>query len=43
MVDAYRALNMTDLAAVAARVYDANYPASSREVQEKKAWWRRLL
>ncbi len=43
MVDAYRALNMTDLASVAARVYDANYPASSLEVEEKKAWWRKIL
>ncbi len=43
MVDAYRALNMTDLATVAARVYDANYPASSRDVEEKKSWWRRIL
>jgi hypothetical protein len=34
---------MTDLAADAERVYDANYPASSKDVEQKKSWWRRIL
>ena len=43
MVDAYRALNMDDLAADAERVYDANYPASARDVDARKSWWKRIL
>ena len=43
MVDAYRALNMNDLAADAARVYDANYPTNARDVEARKSWWRRIL
>jgi outer membrane protein assembly factor BamD len=40
LVDAYRALKMNDLAANAEKVYDANYPASTRDVAPKKHWWR---
>ena len=43
LVDAYRALNMTDLAANAERTYAANYPASVNEIRPKKTWWRRYL
>jgi outer membrane protein assembly factor BamD len=39
LVDAYRDLNMMDLAADAEKVYVANYPADSREVAQKKHWW----
>jgi outer membrane protein assembly factor BamD len=39
LVDAYRALKMTDLAANAERVYDDNYPASAKDVAPKKHWW----
>ena len=43
LVDAYRQLGMTDLAANAERVYDANYPDSAKDVAPKKVWWKRLL
>jgi outer membrane protein assembly factor BamD len=43
LVDAYRQLHMTDLAADAERVYSANYPGSTKDIAEKKAWWRRYL
>jgi outer membrane protein assembly factor BamD len=43
IVQAYRNLGMTDLAADAERVYDANYPANSTDVTAKKSWWRRIL
>jgi outer membrane protein assembly factor BamD len=43
IVQAYRSLGMTDLAADAERVYDDNYPASSKDVEKKKAWWLRIL
>ncbi len=43
VVDAYRALGMTDLAADAERVYVDNYPANSQDVADKKSWWRRFL
>jgi outer membrane protein assembly factor BamD len=43
IVQAYRNLGMTDLAADAERVYDANFPASSKDVEQKKSWWRRIL
>ena len=43
LVDAYRQLKMTDLAANAQRVYAANYPANARDVETKKSWWRRIL
>ena len=39
LVDAYRALNMSDLAANAARVYDDNYPADSKAIIPKKHWY----
>ena len=42
MVDAYRALHMTDLEANAEKVYASNYPESARDVQPKKHWWRIL-
>jgi outer membrane protein assembly factor BamD len=40
MVDAYRALKMTDLEANAERVYADNYPGNERDVVAKKHWWR---
>jgi outer membrane protein assembly factor BamD len=39
LVDAYRALNMTDLASNAEKVYADNYPASTRDIILKKHWW----
>jgi outer membrane protein assembly factor BamD len=39
IVDAYRALNMTDLEANARQVYAANYPGSVGDVVPKKHWW----
>jgi outer membrane protein assembly factor BamD len=43
LVDAYRELKMMDLAANAERVYAANYPGYTKEIETKKAWWRRIL
>ncbi|GAC1301415.1 MAG: hypothetical protein NVSMB10_00870 [Steroidobacteraceae bacterium] len=43
MVDAYRQLNMLDMAADAERVYATNYPGSARDVVPKLAWWKRIL
>ncbi len=43
LVDAYRQLGMLDLATNAERVYVANYPGSSKDITEKKSWWRRWL
>jgi outer membrane protein assembly factor BamD (BamD/ComL family) len=40
MVQAYRALNMTDLEADSQKVYAANYPDSTQDVQAKKHWWQ---
>lgn len=39
LVDAYRALHMMDLASNAERVYADNYPASTKDVLQKKHWW----
>jgi outer membrane protein assembly factor BamD len=39
IVDAYRALKMTDLEANARQVYAANYPGSVGDVVPKKHWW----
>jgi outer membrane protein assembly factor BamD len=39
IVDAYRALKMTDLEADAQKVYAANYPAYASDVIPKKHWW----
>jgi outer membrane protein assembly factor BamD len=39
LVDAYRALHMTDLAANAEHVYANNYPAGSKDILPKKHWW----
>ena len=39
IVDAYRALKMTDLEANARLVYAANYPGSVGDVVPKKHWW----
>lgn len=39
MVEAYRALNMPDLAANAEKVYADNYPGSVKEITHKKHWW----
>jgi outer membrane protein assembly factor BamD len=43
LVDAYRQLKMMDLAANAERVYAANYPGSTKDIEIKKSWWRRYL
>src|SRR6202789_1780362 len=43
LVQAYTALGMTDLAKNAETVYVDNYPGSARDVEKKKAWWRRIL
>jgi len=43
LVDAYRQLKMLDLAANAERVYTANYPGNTKDIDIKKAWWRRYL
>jgi outer membrane protein assembly factor BamD len=43
IVQAYRQLNMTDLASNAERVYADNYPGDTRELERKKAWWKRIL
>jgi outer membrane protein assembly factor BamD len=41
LIDAYRNLNMPDLAASAERVYDANYPHDSKLVAAPtKHWWK---
>jgi len=42
LVDAYRELHMMDLAANAEKVYDDNYPDSTKDVAAKKHWWRFL-
>jgi outer membrane protein assembly factor BamD len=42
MVQAYRALKMSDLEANAEKVYAANYPDSTQDVVRKKHWWRFL-
>ena len=43
IVDAYRQLGMTDLAANAEKVYADNYPGNTRDIQEKKSWFRRFF
>ena len=43
LVDAYRQLKMIDLATNAERVYAANYPGSTKDIEQKKAWWRRFF
>jgi outer membrane protein assembly factor BamD len=41
LIEAYRKLNMPDLAANATKVYDENYPKDAKLVQApKKAWWK---
>lgn len=41
LIDAYRKLNMPDLAANAVKVYDLNYPADAKLVQApKRHWWK---
>ncbi|MGC1520500.1 MAG: outer membrane protein assembly factor BamD [Steroidobacteraceae bacterium] len=39
LVDAYRDLKMTDLAANAEKVYAANYPNDTKEIVAKRHWW----
>ena len=39
MVDAYRALHMTDLASSVEKVYADNYPNQVRDVLPKQHWW----
>jgi outer membrane protein assembly factor BamD (BamD/ComL family) len=43
MVDAYRKLKMTDLAANAERVYTDNYPANAKDISQKKSWWQHII
>ena len=43
IVDAYRQLGMTDLAANAEKVYADNYPGNTKDIQEKKSWFRRFF
>jgi outer membrane protein assembly factor BamD len=43
LVQAYRDLGMFELAKNAERVYADNYPGSVNEVQQKKAWWKKIL
>ena len=43
MVDAYYDLAMPDLAKNAERVYADNYPGNIKDIQRKKAWWKRIL
>ena len=43
LVDAYRKLGMTDLASDAERVYADNYPGNTKDIEQKKAWWKRIL
>ena len=42
LVDAYRDLNMMDLAANAERVYADNFPADTKDILPKKHWWSLL-
>jgi outer membrane protein assembly factor BamD len=39
LVDAYRELKMTDLAADTQRVYSANFPGDTKDILPKKHWW----
>jgi outer membrane protein assembly factor BamD len=39
LVDAYRDLHMTDLAADAEKVYAANFPGDTKDILPKKHWW----
>ena len=39
LVDAYRDLHMTDLAADAEKVYADNYPGDTKDILPKKHWW----
>ncbi len=39
LVDAYRALKMTDLAADAERVYADNYPGDTKDILPRRHWW----
>jgi outer membrane protein assembly factor BamD len=43
LVEAYRKLKMTDLAANAERVYADNYPANVKDIRQKKSWWQHIL
>jgi outer membrane protein assembly factor BamD len=43
LVEAYRKLNMLDLAANAEQVYKANYPGDAKMVEAKPHWWRFLF
>jgi outer membrane protein assembly factor BamD len=42
LVDAYRDLQMMDLAANAERVYADNFPGDTRDILPKKHWWSLL-
>ena len=39
LVDAYRQLNMQDLASNAERVYADNFPNDTKDILKKKHWW----
>jgi len=43
LIDAYRDLNMMDLAADAERVYADNYPGDTKDIMPTKHWWNRIL
>ena len=43
IVNAYYDLNMIDLAKNAESVYAANYPGSTKDIERKKAWYRRIF
>ncbi len=43
LVQGYQKLGMMDLASDAERVYSANYPGSTKDLEPKKAWWKRIL
>jgi len=41
LIDAYRKLNMPDLAVNAEKVYELNYPGDAKLVEApKRPWWK---
>ncbi len=40
MTDAYRRLDLNELAEQTAAVYRANFPETAERVEEKKSWWK---
>jgi outer membrane protein assembly factor BamD len=43
LIDAYRDLNMMDLAADAERVFADNYPGDTKDIMPTKHWWNNIL